>query len=67
MLDSIDTTMDPTQRQEIASQAQKLILQRYLVTPIQCAWSMFAIQSNIQDFHYDHYGYILTGDIYFNQ
>ncbi len=67
VLDSIDTTMDPAQRLKIASEAQKLILQRYLVTPIQCAWSMYAIQANIMDFHYDHYGYFLPGDIWFEQ
>jgi peptide/nickel transport system substrate-binding protein len=64
VLDSLDTTMDPAQRIKIASEAQKLILQKYLVVPIQCAWNMFAIQANVMDLHYDHYGYFLMGDLW---
>ncbi len=67
VLDSLETTMDPVARNQIASQAQKLILERFLVTPIQCSWTMFAIQSTVMDFHYDHYGYLLPGDIWFQK
>jgi peptide/nickel transport system substrate-binding protein len=66
VLDSLDTTMDYDQRIEIVKEAQRLLLQKMIVVPIQSDWSMYAIQANIMDFHTDH-TYIIPGDIWFQK
>jgi peptide/nickel transport system substrate-binding protein len=67
VLDAIETTMDYNQRIELAHQAQVLLLQRMIIVPIQADWTMFAIKANIQDFHFDHTGNIIPGDIWFKK
>lgn len=67
VLDSIETTMDPVQRIDLAHQAQVLLLQRMLIIPIQADWTMYALKASVRDFHGDHYGYIIPGDIWFQK
>jgi peptide/nickel transport system substrate-binding protein len=67
VLDSIETTMDYNQRIELAHQAQVLLLQRMIIVPIQADWTLYALKASVRDFHGDHYGYILAGDIWFEK
>jgi ABC-type transport system substrate-binding protein len=65
VLDSLDSTMDFNERLTLASQAQTLLLQKMIAVPIQADWTIYALKANVRDFHGDHYGYLLGGDIYF--
>jgi len=67
VLDSIETTMNYDQRLAIARQAQVLLLQKMIVVPIQADWTLYAIKASIRDFHGDHYGYIIPGDVWFEK
>jgi len=67
VLDSLDTTMDFNQRLAIASQAQTLLLQKMIAVPIQADWTIYALKANVRDFHGDHYGYIISGDLWFEK
>ena len=59
--------MNYDQRIELARQAQILLLERMTVIPIQADWTMYALKANVRDFHVDHYGYIIPGDIWFEK
>jgi peptide/nickel transport system substrate-binding protein len=67
VLDSIESTMDYDQRIQFAHQAQVLLLQKMIIVPIQADWTMYAIKANLRDFHFDHTGYIIPGDIWFQK
>ena len=67
VLDSIETTMDYDQRIDLAHQAQVLLLQRMVIIPIQSDWTMYALKASLRDFHSDHTGYIIPGDIWFQK
>jgi peptide/nickel transport system substrate-binding protein len=67
VLDSIESTMDYDQRIELAHQAQILLLQKMIVVPIQADWTLYALKANVRDFHGDHYGYLLSGDVWFEK
>jgi peptide/nickel transport system substrate-binding protein len=67
VLDSIETTMDYDQRIDLAHQAQVLLLQRMIIIPIQSDWTMYALEASLRDFHSDHTGYIIPGDIWFQK
>ncbi len=67
LLDSIETTMNYAERVDIAHQAQILLMQKMVVVPIQADWTLYALNAKVRDFHGDHYGYLLPGDIWFEK
>jgi peptide/nickel transport system substrate-binding protein len=67
VLDQIETTMDYDARLDIARQAQVLLLQRMVIIPIQSDWTLYALNASVRDFHGDHYGYVIPGDIWFEK
>jgi peptide/nickel transport system substrate-binding protein len=67
VLDKIETTMDYTQRIELAHVTQTLLLKRMIIVPIQADWTLYALKASVRDFHGDHYGYIIPGDIWFEK
>ena len=67
VLDAIETTMDYEARLEIARVAQKMLLERMVIIPIQSDWTLYALDATVQDFHGDHYGYVIPGDIWFEK
>jgi peptide/nickel transport system substrate-binding protein len=62
LLDSLLTTMDPAKRAEISSQAQALLLQNMVAVPLQANWIIYAVRSNVQDYHLDYMGLPLIVD-----
>ena len=67
VLDAIETTMDYEARLEIARVAQKMLLERMVIIPIQSDWTLYALDATVRDFHGDHYGYVIPGDIWFEK
>jgi ABC-type transport system substrate-binding protein len=54
--------MDPAKRAEISSQAQALLLQNMVAVPLQANWIIYAVRSNVQDYHLDYMGLPLIVD-----
>lgn len=63
VLDELQTTMDPAKRAEISKQAQQMLLEKMVVVPVQANWTIYALRSNVQDYHLDFFGMPLTCDI----
>ena len=64
VLDNLQSTMDPAKRLDYTKQAQQLLLQKMIAVPIQSNWTVNVLQSNVRDYHFDHLGYVVPGDIW---
>lgn len=66
ILERCSTTMEPTARLSCVSDAQKAILENMVSVPVLTNWGVYAIQSNIDGYHFDHSGYLLATDLKVN-
>ncbi len=67
LLDDLQTTMDPVKRAEISKQAQQMLLEKMVAVPVQSNWTIYALRSNVQDYHLDFFGMPLMGDIWLSK
>jgi peptide/nickel transport system substrate-binding protein len=67
MLDDLQTTMDPVKRAEISKQVQQMLLEKMVAVPVQSNWTIYALRSNVQDYHLDFFGMPLMGDIWLSK
>lgn len=64
VLDRCDTTMDTALRTECISEAQKVLLEKMIIVPVQTNWSMYATLKSVQDYTIDFSGYLIPGDVW---
>ncbi len=61
--DRCDSTLDPALRNRCLGQAQALMVAQVTTIPVHSAWTLYAVQAGVEDFHLDGNRYLLPGDV----